>query len=257
MPESVPRPPTAVERALALVEHAPAEPNVDAGYLDLLDSRPQGNPGLVQSLMLSRTVPRIYERWWRPALGRIIKGPFGPTMADERRLAREFLQPSAGDVVLDVACGPGNFTRELAHAVGPEGLALGVDVSATMVARAVRDTHGTNVAYLRADAAKLPLPDASVDAVCCFAGLHLFPEPRRALEHMTRVLAPAGRIAILTAQQRGPAPLRAVTTAVGTAAGARMFGGDEITATLTSRGFAGVTHRVAGFLQLVGGHKAG
>ena len=45
------------------------------GYLDLLGAA--GSPdstGAIQDLMLTRAVPRVYERWWRPALGRLFKG---------------------------------------------------------------------------------------------------------------------------------------------------------------------------------------
>ena len=69
-----------------------------------------------------------------------------------------------------------------------------------MLARAVHDTPDPycNVAYIRGNAVELPFRDAAFDAVCCFAALHLFDEPFRALDHMARVLTPGGRIAIFT-----------------------------------------------------------
>ena len=143
--------------------------------------------------MLTGVVPRIYERWWRPALGRVAKGVFGPGMADEHRIARLLLGLSPGDGVLDVACGTGNFTRDFARAVGGDGLVVGIDVSETMLARAVADTAEAgldSVAYMRGDAQELPFRDQSFDAVCCFAALHLFADPMRALDRMTAVLTP-------------------------------------------------------------------
>jgi 2-polyprenyl-3-methyl-5-hydroxy-6-metoxy-1,4-benzoquinol methylase len=92
-----------------------------AGYLELLDAEPPST-GPTQNLMLSRAVPAIYERWWRPALGRVFKGLTGPGMAEELRIARLFCGLTSGDRVLDVACGPGNFTREFARVVGPDGI---------------------------------------------------------------------------------------------------------------------------------------
>ena len=160
--------------------------------------------------MLSGPVPRIYERWWRPALGRIFKGVLGPGMADEHRIARLLLALSPGDGVLDVACGTGNFSRDFARTVGPDRPRRGIDVSETMLARAVEDTAGglRNVAYVRGDAQELPFLDKSFDAVCCFAALHLFADPMRALDRMTEVLTPGGRIAIFTtrAAPDGAAP---------------------------------------------------
>ena len=182
--------PPAVVRALPLLEPGlrDAEPKLRDGYLDLVGDGSPRSTGPAQDLMLTGIVPAIYERWWRPVLGRAAKGIFGPGMAEERRIARLLLGLSPGDGVLDVACGPGNFSREFARAVGSTGLAVGIDASPTMLARAVRDTGSVDVAYVRGDAVALPFRDDSFDAVCCFAALHLFAEPFTALDHMTRVL---------------------------------------------------------------------
>src|SRR5204862_388581 len=91
-------------------------------------------------IISDRAIPGIYERWWRPTLGQLAKGALGPGMAEEVRIARLLLGLGSGDVVLDLACGPGNFSREFARAVGPDGLVVGVDASRTMLARAVADT---------------------------------------------------------------------------------------------------------------------
>ncbi|HZE16879.1 MAG TPA: methyltransferase domain-containing protein, partial [Mycobacterium sp.] len=77
----------------------------------------------------------------------------------------EWLNIPQGGIALDVGCGPGNVTASLARAAGPGGLALGVDVSGPMLARAVRAEAGPQVGFLRADAQRLPLRDKTVDAV--------------------------------------------------------------------------------------------
>src|SRR6266496_513119 len=82
-----------------------------AGYLDLLD-RELESTGAAQDLMTTRLVPAIYERYWRPALARVAKGVTGPGMAEEVRIARLLLGLRSGDAILDLACGPGNFSRE-------------------------------------------------------------------------------------------------------------------------------------------------
>ena len=128
--------------------------------------------------MVSRALPLIYERWWRPLGGRLLMGVMGPTMAAERRIALEALAIFPGERVLDVGCGPGNFTRPFARAAG-DGLVVGIDASKTMLARAVAEP---NVAYLRGDASALPFRNGTFDAVCCFAALYLIEEPMRALE---------------------------------------------------------------------------
>ncbi len=250
----------ALERAIALLEPdvRPAEASAAAGadgYLDLLGPGGPSSTGRAQDLMLTRALPAIYERWWRPAWARVVRGPGGIVggMDGEHRVARLLLALSAGDGVLDVACGPGNFTRDFARTVGPAGLAVGIDASETMLARAVDDTPPDAVAYVRGDAVRLPFRDASFDAVCCFAALHLFAEPETALDHMTRVLTPGGRIAIFTSCRTRTPGLRLVDGLVGRQGGMRMFEHDEVTAGLRRRGFTDVQQRVGGFTQFVGG----
>lgn len=254
--------PAALERALALIEpgERPDDPAAAgaAGYLDLLGGAEPASTGPTQDLMLTGIVPVIYERWWRPALGRVAKGLLGPGMAEEHRIARLLLGLVPGDGVLDVACGPGNFTRRFARLVGRTGLAVGIDASPTMLARAVRDSPDPfgNLLYVRGNAVALPFRDASFDAVCCFAALHLFAEPLEALDHMTRVLTPGGRIALFTSCRTRSAPLRTIDGLVGGRSGMRMFERDELTSALRARGFEDVRQRVTGLTQFVGGRRA-
>ena len=250
-------------RSLALLDPArrPDSARADAGYLDLLDGGDAPVTGTVQRFMLTGAVPAVYERWWRPALGRVAKGPLGPGMGEEMRIARLLLGLGQGDGVLDLACGPGNFTREFARLVGPTGLVVGLDASQTMLARAVQDTPDArspdgNVAYMRGDATRLPFRDASFDAACCFAALHLFPDPYGALDELARVLTPGGRIALLTSCRTRTPPARTWDGIVGARLGIRMFERDEIVDALTERGFAPVSRRVAGLTQFVGGRKS-
>jgi SAM-dependent methyltransferase len=247
--------PSAIEQAFPLLDPAlrPAQPAIRHGYLDLLGDARLPSTGAAQDLMLTGVVPAIYERWWRPALARVAKGVFGPGMADEHRIARLLLALTPGDGVLDVACGPGNFTRDFGHVVGDEGLVVGIDASPTMLARAVRDTPARNVAYVRGNAVSLPFRSRSFDAVCCFAALHLFADPFTALDNMTRVLTPGGRIAIFTSCRTRSAALRAWDGFIGARSGMRMFERNEIVDALLERGFDDVRQRIGGFTQFVGG----
>ena len=250
--------PDAIGRALPLLDPAarPSSPDVARGYLDLLGGHAPTADGAVPRLMVSRALPVVYERWWRPAWGRVLRGALAGGMRDEHRIARLLLGLTPGDGVLDVACGPGNFTREFARIAGDTGLAVGIDASPTMLARAVADTPANAVAYVRGDAAALPFRDASFDAVCCFAALHLFADPFAALDHMTRVLTPGGRIAILTSCRLSSAAGRAIEDVAGARSGMRIFERDEIVDALTERGFADVRQRIAGLTQFVGGRLA-
>ena len=252
----------ALRRTLELLEPeaAAAASTAEAGeigYLDLLE-RELESTGPTQDLMVTRLVPAIYERYWRPALGRVFKGVTGPGMAEEIRIARLLLGLGEGDVVLDVACGPGNFTREFARAVGPEGLAVGIDASRTMLERGADELRRAdlgNLTLIRGDATALPFRDASFDAASCFAALHLFPDPFAALDEMRRVLRPGGRIALMASVRR-QLTVRPLKPVLERASGIRMFEAEELVEALDRRGFTGIHRRISGMVQFVGGRLA-
>jgi ubiquinone/menaquinone biosynthesis C-methylase UbiE len=251
---------TAAKRRLRkLLEPTPVGAVDRGGYLDLLGEAPQAGPttGIAQRLMRTSAIPRVYEDWWRPALGRVAKGVTGPSMAEEHRVAADLLALSPGDVVLDVACGTGAFTRSFADLVGPRGLAIGLDASRSMLDRADRETAADRpVAFLRADAVRPPFVPARLDAVCCFAALHLFDEPETALSSFAALLKPGGRLALLTSARRNGFPLHQFDGLVGAAGGMRMFGRGEVAALLRPRGFKDVTERFHGVVQFVGARRS-
>jgi len=250
----------AVDRVRALLE---AEDSVELrdGYLDAIGGfLPESTRG-AQDIMLTGALPKVYERWWRPAWGRIAKGLRGPSMEDEHLIARRLLDLASGEAVLDVACGTGNFTRRFARAVGPEGLAVGVDLSETMLLRAVRETRSAQLdrqaVYLRASAEELPFLDHTFDAACCFAGLNLMADPHAAIADMTRVLAPGGRIALFTSARFRTPGLRFWQELATGPSGMHMFGQDELTGALRANGFTDVRRLLSGTTQFVGGVLAG
>lgn len=116
-----------------------------------------------------------------------------------KTLAR--VAPSAGERVLDVACGTGALTRLAAQVVGPGGRAVGLDLNPEMlaVARTVRRRAASAVIeWHEGSADALPFDDASFDIVTCQFGLMFFPDRAAALREMRRVLVKGGRIAVMT-----------------------------------------------------------
>jgi ubiquinone/menaquinone biosynthesis C-methylase UbiE len=209
--------------------------------------------------MESTFLPRIYEKIWRPIGFNVAKGwPFGPDTAAEHALARDWLglTDQRPATVLDVACGPGNVTRALAEGVSPDGLVIGLDASATMLAQAVNEPAG-NTAYVRGDAVDLPFRDGVFDAVCCFGALYLFDDPWTALDDMTRVLKPGGRLIILTSRRPTPLPTtRLAGELLRRTTGFTVFGDREITRALTARGFTDVRRHRYPLMQVVGGRRS-
>ncbi len=248
----------AMSRVLRLLDPAPQTPDLSHGYLDLIGAAPAAPTGIADWLMRTSVVPAIYQRWWRPVLGRLIMGAAGPDLAGEYRLARSWLALRPGDTLVDLACGPGNFTRELAAGVGESGLVIGVDTAPSMLARAVRDTpdHADPIAYVRADARDLRLPPDCADAVCCFAALHLMRQPFGVLDEISHMLRDGGRLALMTSCGRGGGgPLAAASEAAARLGGMTTFGRDEITEALARRGFANIRQRIAGPVQFVAGER--
>ena len=250
MPTTLQR--TAIDQTLELLApgRRPSGPDVRRGYLDLLgaDDPPGAHPG--QQLMTSSLLPRVYERAWRPVAGRVLMGAMGPGMADERRIARRMLGLLPGDLVLDVACGTGHFSRDFARVAG-DGLVVGLDASATMLERALREPQAPNLAYVRGDACALPFADDTFDAVCCFAALYLIEDPMAAIAELVRVLAPGGRIALLSSCHRGPLPVHRTAPLVRAVTGVRVFGREELVDALEDEGLEGIEQRVSGLAQFV------
>ena len=109
---------------------------------------------------------------------------FGTDGGWRRRAARETgLMP--GGSALDVACGSGKLTAELAKLARPGGRVVGLDFSAQMLEVARR--HHPGVEFIEGDALTLPFEDASFDAATIAFGLRNLADPVRGLREMTRV----------------------------------------------------------------------
>jgi len=105
-----------------------------------------------------------------------------------RRTVREMGLPT-GSVVIDLACGTGDFCRDLEKA----GLAsIGFDISAGML-HAAR----TEAPLVHADILTLPLPDASADGATCGFALRNLVELPAFFDELARVVRPGGRIGLL------------------------------------------------------------
>lgn len=135
---------------------------------------------------LSIEAAERYERY----VVRYILAPWTARLVDAARL-------TAGERVLDVACGTGVVTREAAKRVGRTGRAVGIDLNPGMIAVARSLPAGDElVEWLERSALALELDDASFDVVLCQQGLQFFPDKIVALQEMRRVLCPGGRLAL-------------------------------------------------------------
>lgn len=123
----------------------------------------------------------------------------------------ELAAPAAGTRVLDTATGTGFAAIAAAHATGPTGHVVGVDISAGMLdqaRQAITAAGLTNVDLVQADATSLPqFADASFDLVLCSAGL-LYMPVQTALREWHRLLAPGGLVGFSTMRKGFPMAAR-------------------------------------------------
>jgi len=189
-----------------------------------------------------------YERYWQAQLA----------PARDRLLAMAAL--TAGERVLDVACGTGLVTFPAAEAVGAGGSVSAVDISAAMAERVTADAARRSLKQVqsaRMEAEALDFPDRRFDVVLCALGLMYVPDPPRAFREMRRVLRDGGRAvaSVWGARARcGWADIfPIVESRVASDVCPMFFGlgaGDTLASTMAAAGFADVrTERVTTTLE--------
>ena len=148
------------------------------------------------------TGTRVYALWARHlgAYGLMARTVLLGRDRELRDGAVEGLRLGAGQLVLDLACGPGPNLPRLERGIGAAGSVVAFDYSDEMLdrAREAAIRHGwTNVATVQGDAARLPLDDGSFDAALCTLGLSTMPDPAAAISEVHRCLKPGGRFAVV------------------------------------------------------------
>ena len=111
----------------------------------------------------------------------------------------------SGQAVLDVGCGPGTITIDLARRVGP-GSVVGIDASPDVIAQATATAAEQGIANVRfatGDAYALDFADNSFDIVHAHQTLQHLADPATALREMYRVTKPGGVVAIRDADYGG------------------------------------------------------
>lgn len=131
-----------------------------------------------------------------------------------------------GEVVVDLGSGGGLDVFLASKMVGPQGRAIGIDMTPEMIDRAHANAVAggyNNVEFHLSTIDRIPLPDASVDCVISNCVLNLAPDKPAVFREIVRVLKPGGRLAvsdIALKHQLPEAIAKSVTAYVGCIAGA-------------------------------------
>lgn len=143
----------------------------------------------------------FYEQDWVQA---VLGDSFHPGGAElSARLIRGLHLP-ANSRVLDVACGIGTTALLMAREFGLN--VVGLDVSAANVAKAESLLGGGTAKFVTGDAAAVPFPDDSFDAIVCECAVSTFADQARVVAEFVRVLKPGGVIGITDMVIEGELP---------------------------------------------------
>ena len=139
-----------------------------------------------------------------------------------------FAEIAPGDVVLDLGSGGGLDVFLAAREVGPEGRAIGVDMTPAMLerARAAATKHGyRNVEFRLGEIEHLPVADATVDLIISNCVVNLSPDKAQVFRETFRALRPGGKLMVSDLVLRSaltPEMQRSVDLYVGCVAGAAL-----------------------------------
>ena len=116
-----------------------------------------------------------------------------------RKAVRQIADENRALKVLDVACGTGDFTIEIARKVAPGSEVTGVDISEGMLAVGKEKIRkeGVSVGLYVADCEALPYEDNTFDRISVGFGVRNFEHLDIGLKEMFRVLKPGGKLVIL------------------------------------------------------------
>lgn len=113
------------------------------------------------------------------------------------RVAMDGLGLQPGEKVLDLGCGAGGTTVEIARRVAPGGTAVGVDIASTMLdaGRSRASKEGVdNIEFVHADVQVSDIGEAEFDAAFSQFGVMFFADPVAAFRNVGRSLKPGGRL---------------------------------------------------------------
>lgn len=130
------------------------------------------------------------------AMQALLDRQLGP-LGDE---AMATLAPGSGETIIDIGCGCGTTSRQLARLVGPSGHVLALDISAPMLRVASEQARAealNQITCVDADAQIYPFEPASADGIFSRFGVMFFIDPAAAFANLRVALKRGGRLAFV------------------------------------------------------------
>jgi ubiquinone/menaquinone biosynthesis C-methylase UbiE/uncharacterized protein YbaR (Trm112 family) len=207
---------------------------------------------VLRSFRLIDWLGRVYEsRWWYPLVLNLYAGVRSTTLAELVRVVAEMVQTN-GELLLDVACGPGTLGRRV---VSPAQEMYGIDISRGMLQSGLalaRREQQDNMHLARAKVEALPFQEAIFDAAICGGALHLFQDTLLALREIARTVRRGAPLAVTTfiAGDGGILKFRRVREHVISDHGVHVFELPELEGYLAEAGFDSFSPRLFGSLVI-------
>ena len=192
-----------------------------------------------QWAMEFKPIIAFYEHIWRPVVTR----PFSD-LDWEIDTVQKLLEPVSGLDVLDLGCGPGNFTRLFAQTVKP-GVVIGFDLSLPMLRKglvALKKANVSNILLIRGNVTRWPFAEACFDRIHCAGALHLFPNLAEVFISIYHTLKPGGVFVGATYCQGGGLMKRQIQDYIAAEHGFHWFEFQELQSLAEGAGFIGWQH---------------
>ena len=127
--------------------------------------------------------------------GFMLDNPLRRLIQNPKKVVGEYIRP--GDTVIDVGCGPGYFTIDMAKMVGDTGRVIAVDLQEPMLLKVKKKAarHGVadRIQYHRCEADKIGL-EAAADFILAYYMIHETPDPERFLAELNGLLKAGGKL---------------------------------------------------------------
>ena len=138
--------------------------------------------------------PDRYDKWFETPVGALVR-------RYESELLIDFLKPGVGEMILDVGCGTGVFTRDILSR-GPR--VIGLDISRPMLLRANQKAKGYSFQAVAGDMISLPFAQECFDRVFSMTALEFIEDGQAAVRELFRVTKKRGTIVVTTLNSLSP-----------------------------------------------------